>query len=122
MKRLLLVSGCLAVLLVLGWAAGPMVKTAVFSTFGMNPSASDRLSTQGITAAPDPTLPWTKPKSGWLWVLDVHPAGGHVLLVDPKTQTVPARIVTGPYPDIALSPDGSRLYVATAHDLTVLDV
>lgn len=59
---------------------------------------------------------WVKPQSGWLYVLDPKPkagAGGRVWLVDPETGKVMGSIRTGDNPDFALSPDGSRLYVAS---------
>jgi hypothetical protein len=60
---------------------------------------------------------WTKPQSGWLYVLDAKPGaggpGGRVWLVDPETGKVMGSIRTGDGADFALSPDGSRLYVAS---------
>jgi hypothetical protein len=60
---------------------------------------------------------WTKPKPGWLYVLDPrsesdHP-GSRVWLVDPKSAKVRGSIRAGSDPDFALSPDGSRLYIAS---------
>jgi|SRR5580658_2872870 hypothetical protein len=63
---------------------------------------------------------WAKPESGWLYVLDPKPnAGGpgaRVWLVDPETGKVTGSIRTGDNPDFALSPNGSRLYVASITD------
>ena len=63
---------------------------------------------------------WEKPRSGWLYVLDPKPdaggPGGRVWLVDPETAKVMGSIRTGDHPDFALSPDGSRLYVASVTD------
>jgi hypothetical protein len=60
---------------------------------------------------------WVKPKSGWLYVLDPKPEakkpGGRIWLVDPETGKVTGSIRTGDNPDFALSPDGSRLYIAS---------
>jgi hypothetical protein len=60
---------------------------------------------------------WTKPQSGWLYVLDpkreTGGPGGRIWLVDPETGNVMGRIRTGDKADFALSPDGSRLYVAS---------
>ena len=60
---------------------------------------------------------WAKPQAGWLYVLDPKPqaggAGGRVWLVDPETAKVMGSIRTGDGADFALSPDGSRLYVAS---------
>ncbi len=73
---------------------------------------------------------WNKPKSGWLYVLDPKPsaggAGGRVWLVDPENAKVAGSIRTGDNADFALSPDGSRLYVASiiegdTSELAVID-
>lgn len=60
---------------------------------------------------------WTKPQPGWLYVLDPKPEaggpGGRIGLVDPETGKVMGSIRTGDGADFALSPDGSRLYVAS---------
>ena len=73
---------------------------------------------------------WAKPQSGWLYVLDPKPeaggAGGRVWLVDPETAKVMGSIRTGDGADFALSPDGSRLYVASvtkenSSELAVID-
>ena len=63
---------------------------------------------------------WNKPESGWLYVLDPKPdvggPGGRVWLIDPETAKVMGSIRTGDNADFALSPDGSRLYVASVID------
>jgi hypothetical protein len=73
---------------------------------------------------------WAKPKPGWLYVLDFKPdaggPGGRVWLVDPETGKVMASIRTGDNADFALSPDGTRLYVASVtegdtSELAVID-
>jgi len=60
---------------------------------------------------------WAKPQPGWLYVLDPKPdavgAGGRIWLIDPETGKVMGSIRTGNNADFALSPDGSRLYVAS---------
>jgi hypothetical protein len=72
---------------------------------------------------------WTKPKRGWLYVLDPrsepdHP-GSRVWLVDPKSAKVKGSIRAGTEPDFALSPDGRRLYIASGEresgELTAID-
>jgi hypothetical protein len=60
---------------------------------------------------------WKKPKRGWLYVLDPrsepdHP-GSRVWLVDPKSGKTKGSIRAGSDPDFALSPDGTRLYIAS---------
>jgi DNA-binding beta-propeller fold protein YncE len=60
---------------------------------------------------------WTKPQPGWLYVLDPrsesdHP-GSRVWLLDPETAKMMGGIHAGIDPDFALSPDGSRLYIAS---------
>lgn len=56
---------------------------------------------------------WTKPRSGWLYVVDPQPesSGSRIWLFDPGTAAVMGSIRTGYQPEIALSPDGSRLYI-----------
>ncbi len=60
---------------------------------------------------------WAKPEPGWLYVLDPKPdaggPGGRIWLIDPETGKVMGSIRTGDNADFALSPDGSRLYVAS---------
>jgi len=84
----------------------------------------------GQTSAPTQARPsapsnieietWNRPKPGWLYVLDPKAdaggPGGRVWLIDPETETVMGSIRTGDSPDFALSPDGSRLYVASVMD------
>jgi hypothetical protein len=73
---------------------------------------------------------WTKPEAGWLYVLDAKPdaggPGGRVWLVEPEAGKVMGSIRTGGNADFALSPDGSRLYVASitqgdSSELAVID-
>lgn len=63
---------------------------------------------------------WVRPQPGWLYVLDPRPAtggtGGRVWLIDPESGKVMGSIRTGDRPDFALSPDGTRLYVASMND------
>jgi DNA-binding beta-propeller fold protein YncE len=103
----------------------------VFSAFGF---------AAGQNGAPKPTQSsaeskiqienWTKPESGWLYVLDAKRdaggAGGRVWLIDPESGKVMGSLRTGDNPDFALSPDGSRLYVASiterdSSELAVID-
>jgi DNA-binding beta-propeller fold protein YncE len=73
---------------------------------------------------------WAKPQPGWLYVLDPKPKTGEtygqIWLLNPETSKVMGSIRTGPDPDFALSPDGTRLYVASertdpSDDLAVID-
>jgi hypothetical protein len=63
---------------------------------------------------------WVRPEPGWLYVLDPKPdaggPGGRVWIIDPETGKVMGSIRTGDNADFALSPDGSRLYVASITD------
>jgi DNA-binding beta-propeller fold protein YncE len=63
---------------------------------------------------------WVKPDPGLLYVLDPKPEpggpGGRIWLVDPETAKVMGSIQTGDNADFALSPDGTRLYVASVKD------
>jgi hypothetical protein len=87
---------------------------------------------RGLTAAPTSEIvvnQWTKPLPGWLYVLDPRsdPAspGSRVWLVDPETSKIMGSVRVGYDPDFALSPDGSRLYVASGErqsgELAVID-
>jgi DNA-binding beta-propeller fold protein YncE len=72
---------------------------------------------------------WTKPQPGWLYVLDQRSEsdrpGSRIWLLDPQTEKVMGSVRVGFDPDFALSPDGSRLYVASgereAGELSVID-
>jgi DNA-binding beta-propeller fold protein YncE len=71
---------------------------------------------------------WSRPQSGWLYVLDPKPcdAAGRIWLIDSQTGKVMGSIRTSASPDFALSPDGSRLYVASStgndsNELAVID-
>jgi DNA-binding beta-propeller fold protein YncE len=67
--------------------------------------------------APITVANWTKPKSGWLYILDPQPVpkslSGRILLMDPETSQLMGNITTGDNPDFALSPDGAHLFVAS---------
>ena len=89
-------------------------------------------ATQIVAAGPSPITVenWAKPDPGWLYVLDPKPnmgdVGGRIWLLNPETGTVMGSIHTGDAADFALSPDGSRLYVASAtggdsSELAVID-
>ena len=87
---------------------------------------------RGLTAAPTSEIvvdKWKKPPPGWLYVLDPRsdPAspGSRVWLVDPERSTIMGSVRTGYESDFALSPDGSRLYIASGEresgELAVMD-
>lgn len=56
-----------------------------------------------------------KPLSGWLYVVDSKWGSkeGEILLVDPTAGRVVRTFKSGLNPDAALSPDGTRLYIAS---------
>src|SRR6266853_540177 len=58
-----------------------------------------------------------KPRSGWLYVVDSKKgrAEAQILLVDPAKGLVVKTFRTDMEPDITLSPDGTRLYVASTY-------
>ena len=73
---------------------------------------------------------WAKPQPGWLYVLDPKPdaggPGGRVWLLDPEAAKVMGSVRTGDNADFALSPDGTRLYLASitegdSSELAVID-
>lgn len=67
---------------------------------------------------------WTQPETGWLYVLDYqHPnEQARVLLVNPEQGSIVGSISVGYNPDMALSPDGGRLYVASVFEDDTLSV
>jgi hypothetical protein len=98
-------------------------------------STADGAGTSGLSAAyplvkSQVTVDrWTRPYSGWLYVLDPrsendHP-GSRIWLVDPKAAKVKGSIRGGYDPDLALSPDGNRLYITSGEresgELAVID-
>ena len=70
-----------------------------------------------LLSAPIVVECWTKPESGWLYILDAMPesgeTGGRVWLVDPTTGKPMGSIRTDQHPDFALSPDGTKMYIAS---------
>jgi len=72
---------------------------------------------------------WQTPHPGWLYVMDYNSglsgSNGHVLLVDPNNGHVVGRLIVGSVPEMVLSPNGKRLYVAsilnTGDTLAVID-
>jgi hypothetical protein len=102
-----------------------LLSVSLAPAFAARPARAGALA--GQISAPTQTNPsgdskievenWVRPQPGWLYVLDPKPnaggSGGRVWLVDPETAKVMGSIRTGDNPDFALSPDGSRLYVAS---------
>jgi YVTN family beta-propeller protein len=76
--------------------------------------------TSASATSPIEVQGWAKPQAGWLYVLDSQPIrhslSGRVWLLDPESGRVAGTISTGADPDFALSPDGSRLFVASRGD------
>jgi DNA-binding beta-propeller fold protein YncE len=56
---------------------------------------------------------WQPPQSGWLYIVDATPGESRVFLVDPETGQTAGTIRSGYNPDIAVSPRGDRLYLAS---------
>src|ERR1700691_4520083 len=95
-------------------------------------SQNDAAAQHDPASLPAPILveSWTKPESGWLYILDARPdngeTGGRIWLVDPATRKVMGSIRTSYHPDFALSPGGSLLYIASdprmhSTEITVVD-
>ena len=95
-----------------------------------NSAAASVQETQEFSNSPQIIVEgWTKPHSGWLYILDPrsesdHP-GSRVRLLNPETQKVMGSVRAGYQPDFALSPDGDRLYVVSGEresgELAVID-
>src|ERR1700686_2251410 len=56
---------------------------------------------------------WQPPRTGWLYVIDATTADPRIFLFDPERGEVVGTIRTGSDPDIAVSPRGDRLYLAS---------
>jgi DNA-binding beta-propeller fold protein YncE len=56
---------------------------------------------------------WQPTRSGWLYVVDPTTDASSVFLVDPEHDEIAGIIRTGYSPDIAISPQGDRLYIAS---------
>ena len=94
--------------------ASPAWDTSMKSTIAKAESEEIKPRMGKIAPPKTATESWTKPpRSGWLYVVDPQPesSGSRIWLFDPGTAAVMGSIRTGYQPDIALSPDGSRLYI-----------
>ena len=105
----------------LPFVAGFLLAFTPFSSAHPQAGNQSDASIQATASAADIRVEnWTPPQHGWLYVLDPKPGGGAgggaIWLVDPEAGKVVGRLHTGDNPDFALSPDGSRLYVASAVD------
>ena len=107
-------------LLSLSLIAGCATRTATNGSAPPSPSTAPDQSawqTAGSATSAIEVKGWAKPESGWLYVLDPQPIphsySGLVWLLDPATAKVMGAVSTGSDPDFALSPDGTRLYVAS---------
>jgi hypothetical protein len=58
---------------------------------------------------------WQLPQTGWLYVIDATTAKSRIFLFDPERREVAGTIRTGYNPDVAISPRGDRVYVASEH-------
>jgi hypothetical protein len=101
------VTVCLAVLIPCS-AMGPANSGA--------PAGQTAASQDAPAAAAITVENWSKPEPGWLYVLDAKPnqgPGERIWLLDPASGKSMGSIRAGAAADFALSPDGSRLYVAS---------
>lgn len=114
-------------------SAGTTSQPSVSAAQEANPPDSTQSAAPG-NDAPAPNViqveSWVPPQHGWLYVLDPRPgdAAGRIWLVDPEANKGAGKVMgsirTSDDPDFALSPDGSRLYVAssTGNDTSELAV
>lgn len=56
---------------------------------------------------------WQPARAGWLYVVDATTAESRIFLFDPERSEVAGIIRTGHNPDIAVSPQGDRIYLAS---------
>ncbi len=119
-SSLLIVSTCFALGFAPGFAHADDSHGKAGAAAQTNSSAGSKIEVEN----------WFGIQSGWLYVLDAQPdkgkGGGRILVVDPQTGNVMNSVRTGDNPDFALSPDGSRLYVASiaegnSSELAVVD-
>lgn len=105
-------------------AAFVIALTVLILFIGTNVIASDQQSTNGavvIDSASSRKGPIRsrgqaeQPQSGWLYVLDSNDMKpeSQILLVDPEQGRVVRTFKAAKAPDMALSPDGTRLYIAS---------
>jgi DNA-binding beta-propeller fold protein YncE len=68
-------------------------------------------------------IDWARPQSGWLYVVDSNGNDKHgkIFLIDPVAGSIRGSIQTGYDPDIAVSKDGSKLFLVQNHELLILD-
>ena len=70
---------------------------------------------------------WERPQPGWLWVLDIFrgargvPGTPQILLVDPESGRIRAKLPTTGGAEMALSSEGNRFYIATGSELSIID-
>ena len=108
----------------------PLLTRAEASLSSAPESEAARPKSQGLSELSQVAVDgWTKPQAGWLYVLDPrsesdHP-GSRIWLLDPEKAKVMGSVRAGYDPDFVLSPDGSRLYVASGEresgELAVID-
>lgn len=82
------------------------------SASGANTRAAEQQDQDSSAISDIAVEEWTRPQPGWLYVLD--PRSGplsRVFLLDQEKSKVMGSVRAGYDPDLALSPDGSRLYV-----------
>src|SRR5688572_25999842 len=79
----------------------------------MSASVCLLLATSLLSAQPSGDA-YVQPRSGWLFVVDSnnYKAEGRLLVVDPDEGKVVWSRATGHLPDLAVAPNGSRLYLA----------
>jgi hypothetical protein len=133
MKRVFCSAAALMFLGLVGHRSNQQVNDLDARAAQLEPAAKPSTAlpqTDPYLAAPVEIENWTKPQSGWLYVLDARPdsgdTGGRVWLVDPTAGQIMGSIRTSYHPDFALSPDGARLYITSdprAHstEIAVID-
>lgn len=94
----------------------PLFLAAEPASAGARPGQASAAASEQAPADVITVENWTKPEPGWLYVLDARPdqgPGERILLLDPTSGKDMGSIRTGEAADFAISPDGSRLYVAS---------
>jgi DNA-binding beta-propeller fold protein YncE len=102
----------LSAITILSLFIGPVI-IASHQKSGFKPTAAKSAPSSAVSAHRRDVK--TPPVSGWLYVLDNNNMEheSQVLLVDPEQERVVRTFKAGQGPDMVLSPDGTRLYLAS---------
>jgi WD40 repeat protein len=92
-----------------------VIAMPLLSLFMMSTAAGRSSFGVGQTLPAASVQGWVKPQAGWIYVLDSNylQDTSQILLLNPVQRIVVEAVQSGYAPDMALSPDGKHLYVAS---------